>query len=85
MPNLWDVGPSKEWPVIVVVIDEAHSYFEQIAASSRMSRAKNALAAENVYLTHRVVKLCGAVGIWFIIGTQRPTVDARSRPRSAPT
>ena len=77
VPNLWDVGPSKEWPVIVVVIDEAHSYFEQITpASSPDVRAKNALAAENVYLTHRVVKLCGAVGIWFIIGTQRPTVDA---------
>lgn len=77
VPNIWDVGPSPEWPILVVIVDEAHSYFEQITpASDPKIKARNAIAAENAYLTQRVVKLCGAVGIWFMISTQKPTSDA---------
>lgn len=77
VPNIWDVGPSPEWPILVVTVDEAHSYFEQITpATDPKIKARNAIAAENAYLTQRCVKLCGAVGIWFIIGTQKPTADA---------
>lgn len=77
VPNLWDVGPSPDWPVLVVVIDEAHSYFEQVSpASTKDLKDRNALAADNAYRTARTVKLCGSVGIWFIITTQKPTSDA---------
>lgn len=77
VPNIWDVGPSPEWPILVVVVDEAHSFFEQITpATDPKIKARNAIAAENAYLTQRTVKLCGSVGIWFMISTQKPTSDA---------
>ncbi|WP_459550334.1 hypothetical protein [Nocardia sp. X0981] len=77
VPNLWDVGPSPSWPILVVVIDEAHSYFEQISpATSKELKERNALAAENAYITANTVKKCGSVGIFFIIGTQKPTAEA---------
>lgn len=77
VPNIWDVGPSPEWPILVVVVDEAHSYFEQISpATDPKIKARNAIAAENAYITQHCVKKCGSVGIWFIIATQKPTSDA---------
>ena len=77
VPNIWDVGPSRAWPILVVVVDEAHSYFEQITpASDPKIKARNAIAAENAYITANTVKKCGSVGIFFIIGTQKPTAEA---------
>lgn len=77
VPNIWDVGPSPSWPILVVVVDEAHSYFEQISpATSKEIKERNAIAAENAYITANTVKKCGSVGIYFLIGTQKPTSDA---------
>ena len=77
VPNIWDVGPSPEWPILVVTIDEAHSYFEQVSpATDPKIKARNAIAAENAYITANTVKKCGSVGIFFIIGTQKPTAEA---------
>ncbi|MFE3029366.1 hypothetical protein [Nocardia tengchongensis] len=78
VPNFWMAGPSRKWPLIIVVIDEAHSYFKQIKPDGGNSALKeqNALAAENAWLTEDAVKKCGSVGIFFMIATQKPTVDA---------
>lgn len=77
-PNLWDVGPSKRWPILLVVIDEAHSYFKQINPTGNRADLKeqNALAAENAWITEDVIKKCGSVGIFFVVATQKPTADA---------
>ncbi|MFF0717057.1 hypothetical protein ACWEVM_24135 [Streptomyces bauhiniae] len=29
MKNIWHVGPSPEWPLTVLIIDEAHTYFRE--------------------------------------------------------
>lgn len=78
VPNFWDVGPSKRWPLLLVVIDEAHSFFRQVSPVGNRADLKeqNSLAAENAWETEQLVKLCGAVGIYFVIGTQKPTADA---------
>ncbi|TQK52565.1 hypothetical protein FBY35_3008 [Streptomyces sp. SLBN-118] len=31
--NLWHVGPSPEWPLTVLIIDEAHGYFREYKGS----------------------------------------------------
>ncbi len=78
VPNFWMAGPSRKWPLIIVVIDEAHSYFKQIKpdGGNKDLQRQNALAAENAWLTEDVVKKCGSVGIFFMIATQKPTTDA---------
>jgi S-DNA-T family DNA segregation ATPase FtsK/SpoIIIE len=76
-PNFWDRGPSRAWPIILVVVDEAHSFFRQVTpAAAKEIKDSNAIAAENAWITEKVVKLCGSVGIEFVIGTQKPTADA---------
>src|SRR5512133_3412327 len=36
--DAWHVGPSPSWPLIVVVIDEAHTFFHERKGTSRRSR-----------------------------------------------
>lgn len=78
VPNFWMAGPSRKWPIIIVNVDEAHSYFKQIKpdGGNKALQAQNALAAENAWLTEDAVKKCGSVGIFFIISTQKSTTDA---------
>jgi len=77
VPNFWMRGPSVDWPLLFVVIDEAHSFFRQLSpAASPAIKAQNATAAENAWLLEQLVKLCGSVGIFFVVATQKPTVDA---------
>lgn len=75
--NLWDVGPSPEWPVLFVIIDEAHTYFEQIKATGNKElTSRNALAADNAHEVAELVKKGRSVGIEVVIATQKGTGDA---------
>lgn len=75
--NIWDLGPSRRWPLIFVIIDEAHTFFEQIRdGGNRDIKARNALAAENAREVAELVKKRRSVGIIPIIATQKGTGDA---------
>ena len=41
--NMWHVGPSASWPLIVLVIDEAHTFFAEVKGDKDLM----ALAADN--------------------------------------
>jgi DNA segregation ATPase FtsK/SpoIIIE, S-DNA-T family len=41
--DAWHVGPSPSWPLVVVVIDEAHTYFHERNGTSPEVKAHNAL------------------------------------------
>jgi S-DNA-T family DNA segregation ATPase FtsK/SpoIIIE len=72
--NLWDVGPAERWPLLVLVIDEAHTFF--------YTTAKGA-AKEDVERAHRLIRLVEQlvkkgrnVGLLTILATQKGTADA---------
>jgi hypothetical protein len=44
--DAWYVGPSRSWPLVVVVIDEAHTFFHERKGTSPEVKAHNALVAE---------------------------------------
>src|SRR5215213_8174456 len=44
--DAWHPGPSRSWPLVVVVIDEAHTYFHERKGTSPEVKAHNALVAE---------------------------------------
>ena len=44
--DAWHVGPSPSWPLVVVVIDEAHTFFHERKGTSPEVKAHNALVAE---------------------------------------
>lgn len=75
--NVWHVGFTPDWPLLLVIIDEAHTYFSQVKdGGDRMLRARNALAAQNVLYVEDLIKKGRSVGIITILATQKGTGDA---------
>ncbi|WP_435227875.1 FtsK/SpoIIIE domain-containing protein [Streptomyces sp. Tue6028] len=74
--SMWDVGPSEKWPLVVLIIDEAHTYFRDHKGSDRETKHLAALSAENARLVEDLVKKGRSVGILVILATQKTTGDA---------
>ncbi|MBI0317152.1 FtsK/SpoIIIE domain-containing protein [Streptomyces javensis] len=74
--NMWHLGPSAAWPLTVLIVDEAHTYFRDYKGSDTRTKKLAALAAENARLVEDLVKKGRNVGILVIIATQKATGDA---------
>ncbi|MEU0370023.1 cell division protein FtsK [Streptomyces sp. NPDC006283] len=74
--SMWDVGPTEEWPLVVLIIDEAHTYFRDHKGSDPKTKKLAALAAENARLVEELVKMGRSVGILVVLATQKSTGDA---------
>lgn len=74
--NMWHVGPSPEWPLTVLIIDEAHTYFREYKGSDAATKRLAALTAENARLVEDLVKKGRSVGILVILISQKTTGDA---------
>ncbi|GAA3056379.1 hypothetical protein GCM10020229_80170 [Kitasatospora albolonga] len=75
-PNMWAKGPSKAWPLVVLVIDEAHTYFRDYKGSDPATKKFAALSADNARLVEDLVKKGRSVGMVVIVATQKATGDA---------
>jgi DNA segregation ATPase FtsK/SpoIIIE, S-DNA-T family len=73
---MWDVDPSEKWPLVVLIIDEAHTYFRDHKGSDPKTKRLAALAAENARLVEDLVKKGRSVGMFVILATQKSTGDA---------
>lgn len=71
--NLWHVGPSRMWPLIVLVIDEAHTFFY---TGKGATKQEIVAAHELVRLVEQLVKKGRNVGFFTILLTQKGTGDA---------
>ncbi|MFJ8251266.1 FtsK/SpoIIIE domain-containing protein [Streptomyces sp. NPDC094466] len=74
--DMWQVGPSQSWPLVVLIIDEAHTYFRDHRGSDKETKRLAALAAENARLVEDLVKKGRSMGILVILATQKSTGDA---------
>jgi S-DNA-T family DNA segregation ATPase FtsK/SpoIIIE len=75
--DAWHVGPSPAWPlVVVVVIDEAHTFFHERKGTSPEVKAHNALVAELSRLVEELIRKGRNVAIQVMLLTQRATGDA---------
>jgi DNA segregation ATPase FtsK/SpoIIIE, S-DNA-T family len=54
--DAWHVGPSPSWPLVVVVIDEAHTFFHERKGTSPEVKAHNALVAELSRLVEELIQ-----------------------------
>jgi S-DNA-T family DNA segregation ATPase FtsK/SpoIIIE len=73
--NIWHSGPSAAWPLVILIIDEAQSYFRLLKAG-RTSADRDALVARCIAAVEDLVKKGRSVGIITILATQKPTGDA---------
>lgn len=75
--NIWTYGPTVEWPLLSIIIDECHTFFQQVKdGGDKKLKARNALAAQNVMLVESLVKKRRSVGFWVMLATQKGTGDA---------
>jgi hypothetical protein len=74
--DAWHVGPSPRWPLVLVVIDEAHSFFHERKGTSPEVKAHNALVAELSRLVEELIRKGRNVAIQVLLLTQRATGDA---------
>ncbi|HZU16802.1 MAG TPA: FtsK/SpoIIIE domain-containing protein [Candidatus Dormibacteraeota bacterium] len=70
--DLWQVGPSPGWPLVLVVVDEAHTYL----AERRDDRQAMELVLGCRRRLEGLVKLGRSVGICTVLATQKATGDA---------
>jgi S-DNA-T family DNA segregation ATPase FtsK/SpoIIIE len=74
--DAWDLGPSPSWPLVIVVIDEAHTFFHERKGTSPEVKAHNALVAELSRLVEELIRKGRNVAIQVMLLTQRATGDA---------
>jgi hypothetical protein len=74
--DAWHVGPSPSWPLVTVVIDEAHTFFHERKGTSPEVKAHNALVAELSRLVEELIRKGRNVAIQVMLLTQRATGDA---------
>src|SRR5215211_982230 len=54
--DAWHLGPPPSWPLVVVVIDEAHTFFHERKGTSPEVKAHNALVAELSRLVEELIR-----------------------------
>ncbi|MFJ9466434.1 FtsK/SpoIIIE domain-containing protein [Streptomyces caniferus] len=74
--NFWDKGPTAAWPLVVLIIDEAHTFFRDHKGSDSQTKKLATLAAQNARLVETLVKQGRSAGILTILATQKATGDA---------
>ncbi|WP_326597865.1 FtsK/SpoIIIE domain-containing protein [Streptomyces sp. NBC_01803] len=74
--NMWHCGPCPAWPLTVLIIDEAHTFFREHKGNDPATKKLAALASENARLVEDLVKKGRSVGILVILATQKATGDA---------
>jgi S-DNA-T family DNA segregation ATPase FtsK/SpoIIIE len=74
--DAWHLGPSPSWPLVMVIIDEAHSFFHERKGTSPEVKAHNALVAELSRLVEELIRKGRNVAVQVMLLTQRATGDA---------
>jgi S-DNA-T family DNA segregation ATPase FtsK/SpoIIIE len=75
--NVWHGTFTLDWPLIILIIDEAHTYFAQVKDGGNPAiKKRNALAAQITAHVEDLIKKGRDVGILTIIATQKGTGDA---------
>jgi DNA segregation ATPase FtsK/SpoIIIE, S-DNA-T family len=74
--DAWHRGPSIHWPLVLVVVDEAHSFFHERKGTAAEVKAHNAAVAELSRLVEELVRKGRNVAVQVLLLTQRATGDA---------
>jgi hypothetical protein len=74
--NVWHVGPSPSWPLVLVVMDEAHTFLNESKGTDPESKRLDGIVRQTVRLVEELVRKGRNVGIQVVLATQKPTGDA---------
>jgi S-DNA-T family DNA segregation ATPase FtsK/SpoIIIE len=74
--NGWHVGPSPEWPLIVTIMDECHTFFDDKQFTGTGSKIEKDRVIRLQSKAAQLVKASGSVMMLTIFVTQKQTGDA---------
>jgi hypothetical protein len=74
--NLWETGPSHSWPLVVLIVDEAHTFFYETKGTDADSKQRDRIARESARIIEELVRKGRNVGIQVVLATQKATGDA---------
>jgi DNA segregation ATPase FtsK/SpoIIIE, S-DNA-T family len=74
--DAWHLGPSPSWPLVLVVVDEAHTFFHERKGTAPEVKAHNTVVAETSRLVEELVRKGRNVAVQVVLLTQRATADA---------
>jgi len=74
--NVWHVGPSPSWPLVLLVMDEAHTFLNESKGTDPESKRLDGIVRQTVRLVEELVRKGRNVGIQVVLATQKPTGDA---------
>jgi len=74
--NLWETGPSRTWPLVVLIMDEAHTFFYESKGADAESKQRDRIARESARIIEELVRKGRNVGIQVVLATQKATGDA---------
>jgi S-DNA-T family DNA segregation ATPase FtsK/SpoIIIE len=74
--NVWQVGPSASWPLVLVVVDEAHTFLNEYKGTDPESKRLDGIVRQTVRLVEELVRKGRNVGVQVVLATQKPTGDA---------
>lgn len=74
--NLWETGPSHAWPLVVLIVDEAHTFFYETKGTDAGSKQRDRTARESARIIEELVRKGRNVGIQVVLATQKATGDA---------
>ena len=78
--DVWHLGPSPSWPLVVMNIDEARTFFHERKGTSLEVKAHNAVVAELSRLVEELIRKGRSVAIQVMLLTKRATGDAIANP-----
>lgn len=71
--NFWDRGPSRQVPLVFVLIDECQTFLDP---RQLVSKERKALGAEIHSMVNYLVRKGRSAGVITILATQKPTADS---------
>lgn len=76
--NLWETGHSRTWPLVVLIVDEAHTFFYETKGNDPDSKQRDRTVRESARIIEELVRKGRNVGIQVVLATQKATGDAIS-------
>lgn len=74
--NFWSGVPTLTWPLVKLVVDEAHTYLFESKFKDKANQERDALVREVVWMCDELVRKGRALGIQCMFLTQKPTGES---------
>ena len=74
--NFWSGPALLEWPLVVLIMDEAHTYLFESKFKDKANQDRDALVREIVWMCDELVRKGRALGIQCMFLTQKPTGES---------